>query len=510
MRYAYFPPPLPLRHRRTGFRVLLCALAVPVLLTPVAATMSGRVAAAPNDPPGAAAAAAASGPRPNILLIETDDQTVESLRVMDNVRRLLVRRGTTFTNSYVSWPLCCPSRATVLTGQHAHNHGVIGNSAPRGGYYKLDSTNTLPVWLRRAGYRTAHLCKYLNQYGTRNPREVPRGWSEWRGSVDPTTYNYLDFTLNENGRLRRYRGRYQTDVYAKKAAAMVRRGASGKRPFFTWVAFTAPHTGRPHEPGDPRMSTPAVADRHRNAFARRPVPRDRAFNEANVSDKPRHIRRLPHIGEGTRAAIQESYRQRLEALLAVDEAVARILRALRETGEARNTIVAFTSDNGFFHGEHRVSRGKNLLYEPSARVPLILRGPGIPDGVTRTQPISNIDLAPTFVQAARARPGRVPDGRSLLPLAQNPHAGQGRPVLLEGFSVNRYRLSRYAAVRTPRYFYAEYHYQNGKPRGAELYDMRRDPHQLRSRHADQAYAAIRARLAGQLRGLRECEGAACR
>ena len=142
--------------------------------------------------------------RPNVVVLMTDDQTVESMRVMPNVKTLLADQGVTFDNSFVSYPLCCPSRATFLTGQYAHNHGVWGNAAPNGGYYKLDSTNTLPVWLQRAGYQTIHLGKYLNGYGTRSQTEIPPGWGEWYGSLDPSTYRFRDYTLNENGKLVTY------------------------------------------------------------------------------------------------------------------------------------------------------------------------------------------------------------------------------------------------------------------------------------------------------------------
>jgi N-acetylglucosamine-6-sulfatase len=360
---------------------------------------------------GSAGAGSTQAPaRPNVLVIMTDDQTVESVRVMANVRALLAAQGTTFENSFASFPLCCPSRATFLTGQYAHNHAVMGNAAPAGGYEKLDHTNTLPVWLQRAGYRTVHIGKYLNGYGRRSATEVPPGWTEWYGSVDPSTYQFYNYTLNENGRTVRYGAdpaSYQADVYTRKAVDAVRRLAPGG-PFFLNVAYLAPHSGGPRESDDPaNLATPVPAPRHRNRFAAEPLPVTPAFNEADVSDKPRGIRNRSVIGPGRVAAITEEYRQRLESLLAVDEGVAEVVAALRATGELDNTLIVFTSDNGFFHGEHRVRTGKVLHYEPSTRVPLILRGPGIPRAAVRRQLVANIDLAPTIVSAARAAPGRA-------------------------------------------------------------------------------------------------------
>src|SRR5437016_8865544 len=143
---------------------------------------------------GGSAQAAPPAQRPNLLVLETDDQTLAEMEVLPNVRRLIGDEGVTFDNNFDSFSLCCPSRASLLTGQYSHNNGVRGNAAPEGGYYKLDSTNTLAVWLQKAGYHTIHLGKYLNGYGTKNPREIPAGWSDWHGSVDPSTYRYYNYT----------------------------------------------------------------------------------------------------------------------------------------------------------------------------------------------------------------------------------------------------------------------------------------------------------------------------
>jgi len=450
---------------------------------------------------GSAGAGSTQAPaRPNVLVVMTDDQTVESLRVMTNVRALLAAEGATFANSFVSFPLCCPSRSTFLTGQYAHNHTVMGNAAPTGGYEKLDHTNTLPVWLQRAGYRTVHIGKYLNGYGRRSATEIPPGWTEWYGSVDPSTYQFYNYTLNENGRTVRYGvdpASYQADVYTRKAVDAVRRLAPGG-PFFLNVAYLAPHSGGPREPDDPvNLATPVPAPRHRNRFAAEPLPVTPAFNEADVSDKPRGIRARPVIGPGRVAAITEEYRQRLESLLAVDEGIAEIVAALRAAGELDTTLIVFTSDNGFFHGEHRVQTGKVLHYEPSTRVPLIVRGPGIPRGAVRPQLVANIDLAPTIVSAAGATSGRAMDGRPLQPFARDPRLYSGRDILLE--------TTGYSALRSPRYVYVE-HSTNEQ----ELYDLAADPNELTSLHASAAHAPLKADLATRLAKLRMCAGGTCR
>jgi N-acetylglucosamine-6-sulfatase len=467
----------------------------------LAALAAGLTAVAALSGSAAGQSKSSSAVRPNVVVLMTDDQTVESMRVMPNVKTLIGDQGVTFDNSFVSYSLCCPSRSTFLTGQYAHNHGVWGNTAPNGGYYKLDSTNTLPVWLQRGGYQTIHLGKYLNQYGTRNAREIPPGWGQWYGTPDPSTYRFLNYTINENGNLVQFgtaAADYKTDVESRLAVDLISRQAADPRPFFMWVAFLAPHSGGPRDADDPSgLATPSPAARDRNRFANEPLPMPASFNEADMSDKPAAMRNRAPFGAGRINAIRESYQQRLESLLAVDAAVAQIVNELNRIGKLNDTYIIFTSDNGFFHGEHRVAAGKVLLYEPSIRVPLLIRGPGIPAGQHRSQFVSNVDLAPTIVQATGAQPGRVMDGRSLIPFAKDKLLQSGRDILLE--------TPTYAAVRSPNWLYAE-HVTGEK----ELYNLARDRNELNSLQTNPAYDPMEANLATRLARLRQCKGAVCR
>jgi arylsulfatase A-like enzyme len=453
------------------------------------------------------AATDAAQTRPNVVVIHTDDQDAASMAVMSRTRALLGTQGTTFVNSFASYPLCCPSRATFLTGQYGHNHGVLGNNPPQGGFVKLKGANTLAVWLQRSGYHTALVGKYLNGYGERDPREVPPGWSDWHGSVDPSSYQYYATTINRNGRLvttGRDAASYQTDVYARMASDIVRRRARSAQPFFLWTNFLAPHDSSGEGDEDAAGNNlPVPAPRHQARFAQVRLPRSPALNESDVSDKPALVRALPSLTPAALASIRVHYQKRLASLLAVDEAVARIVATLRATGELNRTLIVFTSDNGYLQGEHRLPEGKSLLYEPSVRVPLLMRGPGVPRGVRRTQLVANIDLAPTILAAARARPGLAQDGLSLLGLARNPRAGLGRGILFE--DGQRGDTKEYVAIRTPGHVYAEY--ANGD---RELYDLRADRFQLRSLHGSAAHAALRRALAARLAALRACRGAACR
>lgn len=458
---------------------------------------------------GDSAQAATTAPKPNIVVIETDDQTLAEMEVLPSVKRLIGDQGVTFDNNFDSFSLCCPSRATFLTGQYPHNNGVRGNALPEGGYEKLNSANTLPVWLQRAGYYTVHLGKYLNGYGRRNPLEIPAGWSEWRGSVDPSTYRFYGYTLNENGVLTTYcaipePSCYQTDVYRDKANEIIRRRAP-QGPFFMWVAFLANHSGGPREPGDPpNQATPDPAPRHADKLEGTPLPQPPNFNEADVSDKPLVIRRRPLINARQRAAIEENWQQRRETLMAVDEAVASIIETLRSTGELDNTLVIFTTDNGFFHGEHRIRNGKVQHYEPSIHLPLLMRWTGnrsLPRGVHARQLVSNVDDAATIVAAAGATPGLVLDGTSLLALWRDNRKELGRDLLVD----NMPGVTHFDAIRSRNLKYVEH--QNGD---RELYDLARDPFELESQHLNPAYEAITTSLAARLRNLVSCADTSCR
>ncbi|MBI4589322.1 MAG: sulfatase [Candidatus Rokubacteria bacterium] len=457
--------------------------------------------------------------RPNILVIMTDDQRQDDMWVMQRVDALLTQRGTTFSDSFASFPLCCPSRATFLTGQYSHNHGVGGNIPPLGGYGKLDHTETLAVWLERGGYYTAHVGKYLNGYGVEDaqtvpgppPYEIPPGWSEWYGSVDPFSHTMLGFTLNEQGTLVTYGDQtgaqarcdshpfdgvcYQTDVYARKAADFIRRRARATdgKPFFLWVAFTAPHLESPAVVPNPRP-----APRHRGSFRNQPLPTPPSLNETDVSDKPVFLRSLAPMNSTEIGRVTAFYRTRLTALLAVDDAVDEIIAALGATGQLQNTVVIFASDNGWFQGEHRFLAGKGWPYEEAVRVPLIIRAPGMPAGQTVAKLVANLDLAPTIVDLAQAVPGRVMDGRSLLPLMTDPTAAWRPDLLL--------KTSYTAAVRSDLYVYME-HISGER----EFYDLQVDPFQLQSLHdsTSAAYQAIMAALKQRLDVLKACSGASC-
>ncbi len=492
-------------HRAVWSAILLLAVAALIGVEALADRSGpGPVATAPSA--SRASPASTSAP-PNVLVVFTDDQDAASLKVMSQVQRQLVDKGTNFTNALVSLPQCCPSRATLLSGQYAHNNGVFDNNPPHGGYSAFNGSNDLPVWLQAAGYRTAWVGKYLNGYGNpgqgTDPLEIPPGWTDWVAPANHTEYQMYGYTLNENGVLHEYGAgprNYQTDVLARHAASVIRAGAADAKPFFLTVAPLAPHeeggklNARPNALRNPR---PAPRDFGR--FASRPLPRPPSFNERWDGDKSTVVTSQPRLGRAAKAKLTKIYRSRLESLLAVDDMVGRLVGTLRRTGQLDNTLIVFTSDQGFLLGEHHLV-GKNRLYEEALHVPLVIRGPGVTPGATVDRLVANVDLAPTIVGVTGATAGLPMDGWSLMPMAHGGPPAKHRPLLLELL-----HGGRFSGVRTNRFAYLDF----GK-RGIELYDLTKDPYQLHNLAGDPSAASPQARLSHVLDRLRRCAGPTCR
>jgi arylsulfatase A-like enzyme len=476
----------------------------------------------------------------------TDDQTNSDLRVMPKTRHLLADQGTSFTRFYTSYPLCCPSRTTFLTGQYAHNTGVQGNfpDTDGGGYLKLrDPGSTLPVWLRSAGYETSVVGKWPEF----PPPGVPPGWSHWWATTQSTIAHYYDFSLNSRDGSTRDFGSaasdYNTSVLTRLATRLVDRSAQRDKRFFMWVTYTAPHFGFGRDDaasrrcgsvpeGQPAGQTAVPAPDDAGAFAHTPLPRTRSFDEGDVSDKPPFLRRKPLEPADVRE-MQTDYQCRLASLLAVDRSVAKLVVELHRTGQLDHTLIVFTSDNGFMLGQHREDQGKNLPYEEAIRVPLILRGPGVPQRESISTPTVNVDLAPTILAAAEtrqpAKERRPADGESLLPLTQGDE-DPDRAVLIEGRDdasprghSGSFESLSYEGVRTARYLYVEWHRAvkassqaaadtpigAGPVVGKELYDTQLDPYELENRVESGAYQAARQKLAAVLNRLQDCSGQRC-
>ncbi len=512
---------------------------------------------------GARPVSADTDGRPNILVVMTDDMSAADLALMPNVKALLARKGTTFDDAVDSFPLCCPARATFITGQYAHNHGVKGNFAPYGWYGMKKRGNTLPSWLQDVGYRTALIGKWLNGYGSLDQHgEIPKGFDIWRGLLDVSAYDYSNFVMNMDGKLKAWGDKdfarklvefaiiqvddepdslqsifakleelfgprpysywgadtteaYSPDVTGKITEDLVKAERKQDDPFFIWWTPASPHRedvattlmGRPGP--DPRPPP-----RYEDVSKTYTLPQPPNFNEADTTDKSQNFQdKAPPLSDAQIAQLQLDYEGRAGAMLAVDDHVKKLVDILKKTDQLDNTMIVFLSDNGWMQGEHRVPGDKFLPYEESLKVPLVIRGPGVPKNRTVDGQVSNIDFAPTLLDAADAKAGRTMDGVSLLPTMRNPNKRPQRAIEIEALAplfaspeipVNAWDQA-YTGVRTDRYTYVVWTATGEK----ELYDRQTDPYQLDNVAGDPAFAAIGADLAAKLEQLQDCKGKAC-
>lgn len=430
--------------------------------------------------------------RPNIVLILSDDQETRSVEFMPKLQQLLISKGTTFSNAFVTEPLCCPSRSSILRGQYPHNHQVLENDAPDGGFEKFralgNENSTIATWLQGAGYQTALIGKYLNGYPERDDRTyVPPGWTQWLATDGSAKgFNYI---MNNNGQIINFGNApedYATDVFARKATDLIKLWSSEKRPFFLYISVPAPH-----EPAVP-------APRHAELFQNLQAPRPPSFNEADVSDKPSKIRELPLLNEQQIAEVDDLYRRRLRSLQSVDDLIETVINTLKTSKVLNNTYVIYFSDNGYKLGEHR-DVGKGSAYEEDIRVPMFVRGPGVPAGKKLNHFVLNQDLAPTFAEMAGAEKPDFIDGRSLMPLLRTspPKESRWRTSFLV-------ETPRYRAVRTSKYSFVER--KNGE---RELYDLTKDPFQLDSIH-NAVDNNLLDMLFTRMQLLANCAGQGCR
>jgi N-acetylglucosamine-6-sulfatase len=460
-----------------------------------------------------------SGP-PNIVVVITDDQTREQMRTMPQTQALLADRGVTFRNMVVNDSNCCPSRVTFLTGQQSRHHGVLWNTPPTGGFAAFeDQDTTLPVALQNAGYRTGYVGKYLNRFGERVPddRVAPPGWTDFRALVWPAESVYYGAAFFDNGAITESGpDEYVTHEITERALEMIDDFADSGDPFFVVLGHVAPHSpsGIPLSdviPGQlirqlaDRGTEPAVAEpRYVGRFAAEPLPASPSFNEADVSDKAPVNRRRP-LDDDAIQAITDRYRGALESLLSVDDSMAAVVAELERTCTREQTYIVYTSDNGFFYGEHRLPFGKYLPYRPSRSVPLVIAGPGTPAGASVDSVVSNVDLAPTIAELADATLLREPDGISLVPwLTEGRGAERGRAVYLEGHAPEGRLIIPFDAVYTGNELYVEL--SNGD---REYYDLVTDPDEEENLFGDTSAAARISEVRELLIELRACEGRSC-
>ncbi|MCA9879504.1 MAG: sulfatase, partial [Thermomicrobiales bacterium] len=414
--------------------------------------------------------------RPHIIVILLDDLDANSVTHMPITQRRIFEKGVTFTRFFATTPLCAPSRATLLTGRYAHNHGVLRNTGDDAGYRAFRdggaATTTVATALQAAGYTTALIGKFMNGYPrTDEPDESwPPGWDTWIVGANRAAYTGENYELNENGVVSAFgqsREDYLTDVLTARAVDFL----ANTLPTQPTFLFFTPYA--PHSP-----ALPAKDDR--GTFAGAAAPRGGSFNERRVRNKPRWVRESPRLTSTRTARIDERYRDRLESLQAADRAVGALLDAVDAAGAADNTFVVFLSDNGYFQGEHRQPHGKDAPYDAASLVPCAVVGPGLRAGTSVTSVAGNIDLAPTLAELASATLPVEPDGRSLLPLVRGESNSARRYLLLEGFGketegheAGETMTPPFSALRGGGLLYVEY--ATGE---RELYDKQRDPDEL--------------------------------
>lgn len=406
------------------------------------------------------AAASAKPPEPpNVVLIVTDDQPLGTLDAMPKTRRLIFNRGVTYDNGIIPTSQCCPSRSALLTGKLAHTTQVYTNRSDNlGGWpaFQSQENTTVATTLDRAGYRTGLFGKYMNGWD----RTAPPGWDTFVSFDRPAYYDYQLIGTGEPEPYGFEEQDYSTDVLADKAVAFLQ---ASDRP--TFLMFT------PYAPHLPTLPAP----RHAGSWPLEPKSAVAAFNEGDVSDKPTWVQRDPVNSWEQRRLLTDQH----EALMAVDDAVGRLVRAM----EGRPTLFVFLSDNGFMNGSHRLT-GKDVPYDRSTRVPMAMRWTGVlPAGVRSDRITTNVDIAATILEATQTSlPG---DGKSvlstdrkvtLLEQVANTTAGGAHPA--------------YCGVRTKRYLFVEYDQGEGR----ELYDYEVDPEELDNRVDDRRYTDVRQRL----------------
>ncbi|HEY7659217.1 MAG TPA: sulfatase [Actinomycetota bacterium] len=422
--------------------------------------------------------------RLNIVVILTDDQSADSIPRTPTVMPFLQERAldpndhwVVFDQAFVNTPLCCPSRATLLTGRYSQHTGVFDNEDA----WRLDEGSTIAALLQGSGYHTGLVGKYLNLYPFGREPFVPSGWDRWWGKAHgPVTTVYQDYTLIEQGRPVRYgdgESDYSTDVYASKAVEFIA-DAPWDRPFFLWFAPTAPHP--PWVP----------APRHEGRFADLVVPTTPSVGEADVSDKPAWVRRLRPLDAEARAEMRDARRRSYETLLAVDDAVRAIVDELRARGELDRTLIVFASDNGFSFGEHRWIN-KTCPYEACLRVPFLVRMPSVAHRI-EDEIVSAVDLFPTLAEVAGVPAPSGLDGSSLLDLVRTGSA-VGLPGEVFAEWLGDEKLPRWWQVRSSRFAYIEL--ATGE---RELYDLREDPYELVNVVAERRFADVVRGLAARL------------
>jgi arylsulfatase A-like enzyme len=480
------------------------------------------------------AAAAGTGAPPNVVMIMTDDldtsvfETALALGYLPNIDAELVKKGTTFNNTFAALPMCCPSRTSYLTGQYPHNHHVYRNRGSMGGFDHFDNDgSTVATWLHAAGYRTGIIGKYLNGYGRTDKSQggayVAPGWDTWDALFTASQYGYY---MSRNGVRVKYGTTpddYQTDVLSGLGQGFLSKKSDG-RPFFLTMTPTAPHY-EGSDDDDDSGATIRPAPRYADTPPLPTIPPEAkaSYNEADMSDKPAWMQAdapVDPVGQ------RNGYNSKIAAMRAVDDMVGNLVATLRANGQEANTVIVFTADNGFQYGTHRRTQ-KTEMYEESIRIPMIIRGPGqtVPRSVDAWA--MNIDWAPTIVDYAGATPDIAVDGTSLVRFVDTASPPEGRHTVLiehpcDGTAMADHPPYDMVRTRDPALtqdptgqavlVYAETLNKRNEIVAKEFYNLATDPLEDESQHAstDPKVQKQMKALAQRLDQLKVCVGDTCR
>jgi N-acetylglucosamine-6-sulfatase len=465
--------------------------------------------------------------QPNVVLILLDDATMENFEAMPITQALVADEGVTFSANYSPFPLCCPARATILTGQYPHNHGVLDNIAPQGGYTSFDDSRTIATYLTDE-YRTGLFGKYMND--TKEQRGyVPPGWDVFVRPITTRTYSGTNTTMWVNGKVQRLAGSQQTAALSRRSQAFMSTSAAAHKAFFAFLSVVSPHDQGPRSdyPDDPSL-TPWVAPAYRDT-APRVLPDDLSVNEADVSDKPAYVRARGLMTDDELELAAERNAQMVEAVQSVDVEVGNVIERLDSLGVLDNTYVIVASDNGFALGQHRKRAGKDDPHEPSAHVPLMIRGPGLAPGTTVDAVTGLQDITPTILAMTNQsddQPTDTIDGLDLLGLATG-STSSDRAQLIEipytsmtsdraAETGQQLTAKQLKALKTLDWRWRGYvtsaglKYIEGVRAGTiELYDLSTDPYELENIANDGLHDELVATMAARLATLVNCAGATC-
>jgi arylsulfatase A-like enzyme len=420
----------------------------------------------------------------NIVVILSDDQRWDTLWSMPSIENL-ASRGMTFSNAFVSNPICGPSRASILSnGFRSANTGITQNVQSMSPIANFNDRDTLPVHLQQAGYQTFFTGKYLNGYST-IAGYVPPGWTRWvanNGGPEQQPWNNYRVTIGTSGKesatgsivgpIRTYVTDYQKDQVLSFLETV------GSQPFFVfWAAFP------PHSPATPAVEDQTLFDDY--------LYRDRAWGEADLSDKPSWVGNVSQFKDSHKPS-DTFHRAQLRSLQALDRGVAEVVDKVTEIGAAGRTVFFFLGDNGYLWGEHGLS-GKGLAYDESVHVPLVVFGAEVTSGVDNRLVYADLDLGPTVMEIAGLSCGNT-DGRSLWPLLRGENPAWRESLLFESWGAIGYGpYETWAALRTKRWKYIRQ--ASGEE---ELYDLIADPFELQNLRTDAEFDAVRTNLASQL------------